>query len=364
MTAVWALLCVVIGALIPVGVGFLTVRRGFRQLAVAEAYHEVARGLGLPVDTRGVSLRGHLGEQRLWVGEVMVGYGVERRIRCWGVLDHERPLGLGFLLRPRGISERLWRRARAPAVPLLDPEFDRAVEVQGDDPDAIRRLLDGPVRQRLDAVLLRWGSVIVTDRSVRVHLPRPLSTAADLNELVADLRALSTAFVASRRELPPPARLESLVPVWQRIAKRYGLEVEAAFPAASGTLDGRRLFLWPMRSPEGYATELLLVFRPHRHIGLQLHPQLYAAGTEGPTAQDIEVGDEPFDAAFVVKGHDPGRVRDRLPPEARAELVALERAGSLEADDVRLHVSELPLDEDAIVTAIERALVAAAAMGW
>ncbi|MEM6926039.1 MAG: hypothetical protein AAF602_03845, partial [Myxococcota bacterium] len=180
MNALFAVLCVVLGALIPVAAGFLTVRRGWRQLAVAEAYHAVARSLNLPVDTRGVSLRGHLGEQRIWVGEVMVGYGVERRMLCWAVLDHERPLGLGCLLRPRGLPERLWRRARTPAVTFLDPEFDNAVDVQGDDPDRIRELIDGPVRARLQGMLERWRNVIVTDRSVRVHMPRPLATTPEL----------------------------------------------------------------------------------------------------------------------------------------------------------------------------------------
>lgn len=364
MNALLAVLCVVLGALIPVAVGFWMVRRGWRQLAVAEAYHAVARNLGLPVDNRGVSLRGHLGEQRIWIGSVMVGYGVERQMLCWAVLDHERPLGLGCLIRPRGLSERLWRRARTPAVPMLDPGFDRAFEVQGDDPDAIRKLVGGPVRQRLEAALERWHRVIVTDQSVRVYMPRPLATTAELQELVDDLRALSTAIVEARRALPPPQRLEALCPTWRRIADRYGIEVEDAFPAVSGVVDGRRLFLWPVRTPDGYGAELRVVFRPHRHVGLQLHPQLHATGTEDITAQDIEVGDPPFDEAFVVKGYDPDRIRELLTPEARADLVALERTTRLEADDVRLHVTGLSLDDQAIVEAIDRALSAAAAMGW
>ncbi|MEN0061932.1 MAG: hypothetical protein AAGA48_07245 [Myxococcota bacterium] len=364
MTALTALLCVALGALIPVTVGAWMVQRGWRQLAVAEAYHEVARTLGLPVDTRGASLRGHLGEQRIWVGEVMVGYGVDRHMLCWAVLDHERPLSLGCMLRPRGLSERLWRRARAPAVPLLDPEFDQAVEVQGDDPEIIRQWLDGPVRMRLLAMLERWRNVIVTDRSVRVHMPRPLSTTPELQELVRDLRELSTTLVEARRALPPPRRLEPFVPVWRQLAARYGLDVEDAFPAATGAVDGRRLFLWPVRTSQGFAAELRVGFRPHRHLGLQLHPQLHAADDDDPTAQDIEVGDDAFDRAFVVKGYDPDRIRDLLTPDARRELLSLEQTTKLNADDVRLHVTNLTLDESALIATIDRAIAAAAAMGW
>ncbi len=364
MNALVAILCVAIGALLPLIVGFLTVHRGWRQLAVAEAYHEVARTLGLPVDTRGVSLRGHLGEQRIWVGEVMLGHGVERRMRCWAVLDHERPLGLGCLLRPRGLSERLWRRARTPPVPLLDPAFDQAVEAQGDDPEAIRRLLDGPVRLHLEAMLTRWRQVIVTDRSVRVHMRRPLATSVELQELVRGLRELSSALVDARRELPAPRRLAPFVSSWHRIAERYGLDVDDAFPAATGPVDGRRLFLWPVRTAQGYVAELRVVFRPHRHVGLGLHPQAPATGTDDVTAQDIVVGDDAFDPAFVVKGHDPGRIRELLTPTARAELVALNRVAKLDADDVRLHLTNLALDEAVIVETIDRALAAAAAMGW
>lgn len=364
MNALAAVLCLLVGALLPVAMGFFLVQRGWRRLAVAEAYHEVARTLSLPVDTRGVSLRGHLGEQRIWVGEVMVGYGVDRRMLCWAVLDHERPLGLGCMLRRRGLSERLWRRARTPPVPLLDPVFDQLVEAQGDDPDQIRQLLGGAVRARLLTTIERWRDVVVTDRSVRVHMPRPLASGVALQDLVRDLRDLSTALVEARRDLAPPRGLAAFVGVWDAIAADYGLEVDPAFPAAWGLVDGRRLYLCPLRSPDGYAAELRLTFRPHRHRGLQLHPQAHAAEMDGPSAQDIVVGQDAFDDAFVVKGYDPDVIRELLTADACDELLALHRTGKLDADDVRLHLTNLPLDEATLRATIERAIRAAAAMGW
>src|SRR5690349_9958453 len=113
---------------------FMFARRGMRQLQIASTYGDVARELGLDVDTRGVSLQGHLGDQRLWVGEVMVGHGPDRRMVCWGVLDLERPLGLGLLMRRRGLSERLFRRPRGVRITPVDPDLDRHVEIHGDDP--------------------------------------------------------------------------------------------------------------------------------------------------------------------------------------------------------------------------------------
>ena len=70
MDALSSLLCLLTGTALPTGAAFLLVRRATRQLAVSETYGSVSRELGLDVDTRGLSLRGHLGEQRLWVGDV------------------------------------------------------------------------------------------------------------------------------------------------------------------------------------------------------------------------------------------------------------------------------------------------------
>ncbi|MCA9494784.1 MAG: hypothetical protein KC621_32875 [Myxococcales bacterium] len=364
MDALSSLLCLLTGTALPTGAAFLLVRRATRQLAVSETYGSVSRELGLDVDTRGLSLRGHLGEQRLWVGEVMVGYGPDRRTMCWGVLDLERPLGLGLLLRRRGISDRLFRRPRGPRVQLPNDPLERFVEIHGDEPDRVLALLDPTVREVLLATLRRWRDVVVTDTSVRIHLPHPLSRAEELRELVTTLRSLATALHAARRAVPPPSPLVARADGWQRLADALGLQFEPSFPGVAGELDGRPVRVTPIRSADGYCAELRLGFREHRRTGLRLRPQEEAPDGYWSVGQDIQFGDEAFDRAFVVKGWDPDYVRDLLSPPVRQGLLALHTLGRLDLDDLRLHLGGLALDPARLEPLLVQASRSADALEW
>ncbi|HHO52673.1 MAG TPA: hypothetical protein ENK18_17825 [Deltaproteobacteria bacterium] len=362
MDALGSLLCLILGSAIPILLLFLLIRRGWRQLAVAEAYHNVSRRLGLPVDTRGVSLHGHLGEQRIWVGQVMVGHGPARQMLCWGVLDHERPLGLGLLLRRRGLSEQLWRRARGPEI-QIQPELERRLEAQGDEASRIRSLLDDEVRALLIRMLRRWRDLVVTDQSVRVHLKQPLVHTHELQTLVDDLRALSSALSSARAKLPPPTALADSTEGWAELAQRHGLELESAYPAAGGSVDGRKVRAGPVRTQKGYRAEIRLLFRPHRTHGLHLQPQIDPDGYWS-VGQDIQVGEPSFDDAFVIKGYDPEAIRQLLSIEVREHLAALGAAGRLDIDDVRLHLSGIEIDPEVLDELLTHAVAAAVAMGW
>lgn len=363
MDAVSSILCLVTGSAIPLLMIFLLIRRATRQLAVAGAYGDVSRRLGLEVDTRGLSLHGHLGAQRIWVGQVMVGHGPERRELCWGVLDHERPLALGLLLRRRGLSERLWRRARAPRVALPDL-LDRAIEASGDDPHRVRTLLDAAAQEHLLKMLHRWRDVVVTDESVRVLLSQPLATAAELQELVDDLRGLSSALGSARAAVDPPDALTAVSAGLQAMARERDLDFHAEYPAAGGVLDGRRVYVGPVRTENNYTGILRLGFRPHRTLGLQVLPQTEPDGYWS-VGQDIQVGDDAFDDAFVVKGYDPQAVRELLTPELRAALCALIASGArLEVDDVRMSLTGAPLDADELERLLKIAETAAGHIGW
>jgi len=361
LDALTPLVCLAVGIAIPVVALFLLVRRGWRQLAVARSYGEVSRRLGLDVDTRGVALQGHLGEQRIWVGQVMIGHGTERRMACWGVLDLERPLGLGFLLRRRGLRERL-RRSRGPKLPL-DERIDRGVELHGDDAARVRQLLGDPVRALLRTTLERWPDLVITDASVRVMLRRPPARAGELHDLVDAMRALAAELVRARRAIPPPPPLGAQAAEWERLAQELGVTFEPAFPGVAGTLDGRPLRITTIRTEEGYRTELRLGFLPHRRTGLQVREQ---KGPDGywSVGQDIQFGDASFDHAFVVKGYDPEQVRELLAPAVRERLVALTAAGRIDVDDLRLHAGGLPADPRRMAPIVRDAIVAADLLGW
>lgn len=363
MDAVWSLVCLLIGSALPLAGLFGMFRRGMRQLAVASTYGEVARQLDLDVDTRGVSLQGHLGEQRLWVGDVMLGHGPERRTACWGVLDLDRPLGLGLLLRRRGLSERLFRRPRGVRVTSGDPQLDRVTEIHGDEPELVGRLLDDRVREVLRGMLTRWRDVVVTDQSVRIYLSRAPERPQELRDLVYGMQVVADALSASRRSLPPPAPLAPTLDAWRAAAEQLGLAVEPAFPGLAGELDGRPVRVTPVRTAEGYATELRLGFRPHRRTGLRLRRQLEPDGYWS-VGQDIQLADPAFDQRFVVKGYDPEDVRQLLSAVVREGLLAMDAVGEVDLDDLRLYVGRLPLEPMDLVPIVVQATRTADALGW
>ena len=356
-----SVICLLVGVALPLTVLYLVLRRGWRQLAVAEAYGEVSRRLGLPVDTRGVSLHGHVGDRRLWVGEVMVGHGPDRRMMCWGVLDLQRPLGLGVLLRRRGLSERVFRRARSPAIALADAELERLLEVHADEPARLRQMLTDDVLASLKQLLLRWRDVVVTDRAVRVHLAQPLATASELQELVDGLFQLAGVLHQARAAVEPPTALQPWVQDLHPLARDFGLEVDPAWPAVEGLLDGHRVELVPQRAASGYTFVLRWVDDGDRDMGLLVRPQVAPDGYWS-VGQDIQWGEEAFDKAFVVKGYDPDAVREFLGPEARAALLALAEHGTLELDDKRLEVRGLPADLGVLRAALVRTRALGAAL--
>ena len=343
--------------------GYLVVARGKRQLDAAVAYRGVAGSLGLEVDTRGVSLQGHLGDRRLWVGEVMVGHGPDRRNAIWGVVDLRRPLGLGLQVRRRGLSERVFRRNRSPGIEL-GQLIDRRVEVLGDHAAQVRTLLGAPeVREALERLMDRHPDVVVTDRAVRVHLARALVRETALNDLVERMLALANALEQSRLAVAPPERLAVLVEPWGAVAEQHGLTLEPSLPAMAGTLAGRRVVATVTRGDRGYEALVRVWFREHRPTGFRLRAQVEPDGYWS-VGQDIQLDDPAFDRAFVVKGWDPGKIRDLLGPDVRQALLEARERGRLNVEDVRLTLAGLPVDGPSVGEALRRATAVADALGW
>ena len=347
--------------MLPLTILFFFVNRGMRQLRVASAYGEVARHLGLPVDTRGVSLQGHLDDRRIWIGEVMVGHGPDRRQVTWGVIDMDRALGLGLVIRRRGLSQRLFRRRRGPNI-LLGGDIDKRVEIQGDDPTRVRAILTPQVRLALESLMNRWPDVVVTDQSVRVHLPRPESSGVRLQSLVTGMISLADEVELARHAIAPPERLMPLLPELQELGRQMALQCDPWLPALEGAKDGRRLLITPRRDGEGYSFDIRVYFPDPVDTGFRLATQV-GPGGYWSVGQDIQVGDESFDAAFVIKGYDPFRVVERLTAPVREALLAITRTKhDVEVDDRCLHIPKVKADIALVADMADKAGRAAAAL--
>lgn len=320
----------------------------------------MARHLGLLVDTRGLSVHGTLHERRLWIGQVMVGYGSERRRRVRGALGLRRPLGLGLLMRPLKARARLRRRSRRLRVGIAT--LDKRYEFHGDEVDRVQALFgDEGVHAALADLTAKWPRVLITDHFVRVSLRRPESTVPNLSALVSALERLAIAVEDARSRIPAPTRLRSTAEAWEPIAAALGLVFEPALPAMSGERDGRAVLLTARRGAEGYSVTIQASLELGEELGLQLRPQLEPDGYWS-VGQDIQLGEPAFDQAFVIKGWDPDGIRERLSAPARLKLLELAQFGALQADDGLLTVHDVPLEGLAIPALLELLTSTAAAL--
>ena len=334
-----------------------------RQFQVAEAYADVSRQLGLDVDTRGLSLQGYIAKQRVWIGTVMVGHGPERKEVNWGVMDLPRPMAMGVLVRRRGLAARMLRRSGAPSGTTGDAELDRLFEIQGDSPDHTRALFTPKVRAALNLLVERWKEVAITDRGVRVYLARAENTPGRLRDLVDAMYRLTRLLDEARASLPAPERLANLNDEWLALIQSHGLELDRTGPTAHGIIQGTQVQITPRRTATGYDATLRMWFPTPGKTGIQIRPQTRPDGYWS-VGQDIQVGRDQFDDAFVIKGWDPERIRIMLDESARAALIAIAEHGQPEIDDQRLCVQGLPLCTSTIQQVLNDATKLAIALGF
>ena len=362
MDALLPFACLILGIALPMGAVFLMVRRAWRQLGAAEAYREMGHRLGLPVDTRGLSLQGYLDRRPLWIGQVMQGHGTERQFSTRGLVGFSRPLGYGLLVRRRGMR-RLFRM-RSPEVRLGDEDLDKLFNVNSDAREAVRSLLTHPaVRSALLDLVASWPHVVLTDHAVRVMLKAPENTSADLEHLVRAMERVATALENTRQELPPPDRLEEHVPLFDTLATELGLTNERSLPALTGKIDGYDVLVCIRRQARGYAAAVRLWFGEHPELGLRVAPQTRPDGYWS-VGQDIQFGDERFDDGFVVKGYNPGVVRERLDLPTRELLLSLQSRGDIDVDDHAISIRNLDIDAAVLRDTVREAAAMAVSLGW
>lgn len=363
MDAVLPVLCLAAGVLLTLGVLAVLTRRALRQLAVVNTYREVARRLQLWADTRGLSVHGRLAGRRLWIGEVMLGFGAGRTSEVRGVVELLRPLGLGLYLHPRGRRGRWFSRASAPERGSGDLRLDRVFHVHADEIAGVKAVLTPKVRAAITHLHAGWPEVEVTDSEVRVSLRAPEASEGRLLALVEAMTAVASALEEARRELPVPSALSAAVAVFEEVAERLSLATDLALPAIYGVWASRQMEIVPVRTAGGFRAQLFLAFAEHPPTGIRLTPQAAPDGYWS-VGQDIQLGHPRFDAAFVVKGWDPPGIRGLLSDPTRSALLALAELGTLDLEDRGLTLSEVPIDAIRLSEALERARKVAENLGW
>lgn len=352
MDLLTALLCLAIGGALPILAVALVFRRASRQLSTASAYREIARTLELDVDTRGLSLHGVRDDRILWVGEVLVGEGAERRREVHVMVAFRTPLGLGTEVR-----DRTTRRQESEGLNQAD--LDKRLVVRSHHPPGVEALRREDVQRVLLAFAERARELHLTDERLRLRLRRPPSTAQALGALVQQLEDAASVIEDAAVTVPRPQTVQDWVPLLVDVAEPRGLQVDLARVSLRGALAGWPLVVVPNHRGGTWCVWLTLRFAPDVDTGLRVHPQRDPEG-DGD-GQDIVVGDRAFDDAFVVKGYDPEAVRSRLDHETRKALLQLLRLGPVYLDDHGLTVRAMTVS--ALDAALEQVAIVADRFG-
>ncbi len=100
-------------------------------------------------------------------------------------------------------------------------------------------------------------------------------------------------------------------------------------PSVRFRWSGYELHLSVVHDQAGVRTGVVLKLATDPPLDLEVYPQrtLFNLARHLLPLQDIVVGDEAFDRAFVVKGSDPERVKELFAPAERGALLALARLG-------------------------------------
>lgn len=249
--------------------------------------------------------------------------------------------------------ERGWEPfGRAASVNTGDPQFDNAFRLQATVQGQAVRLFQRhspPPNDVVDHMLAiaRLGHVNVCDSYVNVQMNEQL-TPYKLAPAVAASTALAGLIAARRMALPHDLEEQQRLDIWREFAESEQLQFDPQhFVIASVLPNGSRLRIAVETEHTKFYTLLTLEPPTPLGLGLSISEQgslRWVADLFG--VQDIRIGDDVFDKAFVIKGTNEPVVRAFLGanPAARQALVELVKwCPSLELGDNGLFVRHLQM---------------------
>ncbi|MFM2162623.1 MAG: hypothetical protein RLZZ383_2135 [Pseudomonadota bacterium] len=317
-----ALLGVALGVALTLALLGLGLRRGVRPVATASVYRALAWQHGLRADTRGRSLQGDFHGRTLFLG---IDEATQQPVAR---LSLRHPLGIGLVVRPRTVTERLRRRRQA--LQTLDAEIDTAFHVAAFDVPTARSLFNDDVRAALLDVRRRAGHVEVSDRRIRLRLRQAPTRRGDAERGLAALERLAAALESARETLPLPPEHAARSAAWAAEAVALGLAHDPRLGAVVGSDIRLQILQVDAAVWIGEAQASIPVTSA---FALRIASRRDAAAAF-PSA--VPTGDSAFDEAFFVSCLDRSRVGDALPQGARRALLALAQTGSVSLQEGRL----------------------------
>ncbi len=269
--------------------------------------------------------------------EVQIGVRAERRSSGDGshvvyftyvkaLLDP--PLQAGIRLRAADTAENVFAAiGLTEDLQVGDPAIDRAYIIRAVDREYAWTLLREP---NLRDGLLRDASgpwrVILDDGSVRFERQKLEFDPGTLGPLLDRVTDLASRLRAARTRLPPPGLERTLRAAWAPFATANNLELDLHRSVMRGRYGGAEIEIEAVIINGRFWTEFRIKFDRPLGLSLSLTREGSLAGVGKLLgAQDIQIGDPAFDAAFLVKGRPEAAVRALLTPEVRGRLLEVQR---------------------------------------
>ncbi|MBK8256599.1 MAG: hypothetical protein IPK82_28505 [Polyangiaceae bacterium] len=280
-------------------------------------FREVAQTFGLNVDAAGIlgaaKIHGTVDGIRLEMAST------ENGLRA--VVWFDPPLDLGL-----DISTRHFAFADSMGTPRFfgDSNWDDEIATTCDDPGRARKLLEGAVRRHVLKLNSTSNNFTMTDLCAKVEIALPYQE--QLMSLVPTLIQLGKDVATDRLGVPPPRELKLYAKVLKEMAQKVPLQLSNVPLKAEGIMRETAIKLEFTRTGvERYQAELLAFPQTGaQREGFLVKPEtLVDRARVLFGAQDVQVGDAPFDKAFLIQSGDPERAVAALDADVRALLLEL-----------------------------------------
>lgn len=313
-----------------------------------EAWARLANGLGLSMvgDTIWGTLDGV--RVRVWIRVVRHNKSTSYYTVVEGQLDPRLDAGLSVYA--QGLfGDILGGFLGQRDVEVGHAELDRLFVVRADEDARARWLLPPALCDAMVALKRSRHDFCLDDGGARTECNGISSDEAWLAWSLRSVAGLTRQLDDARRRTPPATPLLPHQQAWQRFARSAGLRGMDTPLCMWGRLDGASVGVYAVRTrPLEYRIEATVRFAEPLALGLAVRPESSWDSVRALFgAQDVSLGDAPFDRAYVVRATDLQRLGVVIDPEVRRVMVDLgQRVGPLHVDDEAVRLQSASLSHD------------------
>lgn len=262
---------------------------------------------------------GEVEGERVQVDAAFQGY----REQSWVLMQSRlrRPLDLGLHVRRTMLS-------LGTGIAVDFPGFTDEHHVAADEPSRARELLTPEICKKIVAVADLGGDIDLDDGRAEVRQTMGFN---ELRPTLFALTRITSALTEHYATLLPAGSLRAAVEAWREYAAREGLRFQLSpLAMTSPRVDVQTSRLGANR----YATDVTMRLEEPLGTGIAIRPATLEERLWSIfAADDVQIGDAPFDRAFTIAARDPELAAMVLDASVREQLMKLRKEGDLHLAD-------------------------------